>query len=80
MYLQGPLPNKRWGIFRSFQTGPSWSNPEAVLALNHPDATKGDMSPSLSHDGTRLLFASDRPNSKGGLDLWMVPTPQLGKK
>jgi gluconolactonase len=80
MYLQGLLPDKRWGIFRSFLDGQSWSNPEPVLALNHPDAPKGDLSPALSHDGSKLYFASDRPDGKGGLDLWMVPMAQLGKK
>jgi gluconolactonase len=80
MYLQGPLPAKRWGIFRSSGIGQSWSSPEALLALNHPDAPKGDMSPALSHDGSKLYFASDRPGGKGGLDLWVVPTAQLGKK
>jgi gluconolactonase len=80
MYLQGPLPDKRWGIFRSSLNGQSWSSPEPVLALNDPDAPKGDMSPALSHDGSRLYFASDRPGGKGGLDLYVVPTVQLGKK
>lgn len=80
MYLQGPLPGKRSGIFRSSLNGQSWSSPEPLLSLNHPDAPKGDMSPALSHDGSRLYFASDRPLGKGGLDLWVVPTAQLGKK
>jgi len=74
------LLDKRWGIFRSSGSGQSWSSPEPLLALNHPDAPKGDMSPALSHDGARLYFASDRPGGKGGLDLWVVPTVQLGKK
>jgi gluconolactonase len=80
MYLQGPLPDMRWGIFRSSGTRQSWSSPDPLLALNHPDAPKGDMSPALSHDGSKLYFASDRPGGKGGLDLWVVPTVQLGKK
>ena len=80
MYLQGSLPDRRWGIFRSFLNGQSWSSPEPVLALNDPDAPKGDMSPALSHDGSKLYFASDRPGGKGGLDLYVVPTVQLGKK
>jgi len=80
MYLQGPLPNKRWGIFRSSLNGQSWLSPEPVLALNDPDAPKGDMSPALSHDGSKLYFASDRPGGKGGLDLYVVPTMQLGRK
>jgi gluconolactonase len=80
MYLQGPLPENRWGIFRSTLSGQSWSSPEPLLSLNNPDAPKGDMSPALSHDGSRLYFASDRPGGKGGLDLWVVPTTQLRSK
>jgi gluconolactonase len=80
MYLQGPLPGKRWGIFRSSLTDQKWSSPEPVLALNDPDAPRGDMSPALSHDGSKLYFASDRPGGKGGLDLRVVPMAQLGKK
>ena len=80
MYLQGPLPDKRWGVYRSVLNGQSWSRPEPLLALNHPDAPKGDMSPALSHDGSNLYFASDRPGGKGGLDLWVAPMGQLGRK
>jgi gluconolactonase len=80
MYLQGPLSDERWGVFRSFLNGQTWSSPEPVLALNDPDAPKGDMSPALSHDGSKLYFASDRYGGKGGLDLWVVPVAQLGKK
>jgi Tol biopolymer transport system component len=80
MYLQGPLPGKRWGIYRSVLNGQSWSSPEPLLALNHPDAPKGDISPALSHDGSKLYFASDRPGGKGGLDLWVAPMGQVGKR
>lgn len=82
MFLQGPLEKDRWGLFTSTRAkiGAEWSKPAPLTMLNHPDAPRGDLSPSLSADGTKLFFASDRPGGKGGLDLWMVPTAQLGKK
>jgi Tol biopolymer transport system component len=48
--------------------------------LNDPDAQRGDMSPSLSGDGTTLWFASDRAGGKGGLDLWTIAVSQLSAK
>ena len=79
MYLQGPLDKERWGLFRSkrAKAGAAWSKPEPLSNLNHPEATRGDMSPCLSADGNRLYFASDRPGGKGGLDIWYVLTSQL---
>lgn len=82
IYLQGPLEKDRWGLFRSTRKTlkSSWSKPEPLTALNHPDGPRGDLSPSISPDGLRLYFASDRPGGKGGLDLWVIPTAQLKKK
>lgn len=79
MYLQGPFEKDRIGLFRSKRTkaGAVWSQPEPLINLNSPDATRGDMSPCLSADGTRLYFASDRPGGQGGLDLWVVETAGL---
>jgi hypothetical protein len=79
MYLQGPLENGGWGIFRSrrAKVGGEWSQPEPLTALNNTKGLRGDMSPSLSADGAKLYFASDRPGGKGGLDLWYVPTSEL---
>lgn len=80
MYMQGPLENDRWGLFRTHKTGTNWSKPEALESLNSADAPTGDRSPNLSRDGAMLYFASDRPGGKGGLDIWAVPTAQLQKK
>src|SRR5262249_21715639 len=82
MYLQGPLEKGRWGLFRSTRAkvGAEWSKPEPLTALNSPEAPRGDLSPCLSADGSRLYFASDGPGGKGGLDLGMVPTAQLAPK
>lgn len=80
MYLQGPLENERWGLFRSTLAAGRWGKPEPLDALNSPEAPTGDRSPSLSRNGRLLYFASDRPGGKGGLDLWVVPTAELPKK
>lgn len=79
MYLQGPVEGERLGIYRSTRPriGGAWTKPEPVAKLNHPDAKRGDQTPCLTPDGSRLYFASDRPGGKGGLDLWTVPTANL---
>ena len=84
MYLQGPVESKtkspRWGLFVSAsKDGKTWSRPESLESLNQDISAMGDMSPSLSRDGTMLYFASDRPGGKGGLDIWAIPTGQLKK-
>jgi hypothetical protein len=79
MYLQGPLGNSRWGLFRCTRPGPAmpWSKPEPLDGLNSPAAPTGDTSPCLAADGTKLYFASDRPGGKGGRDLWVIDTGVL---
>jgi Tol biopolymer transport system component len=80
MYLQGPLEKERVGLYRSIHAPTGWSKPEPLTTLNSPEAPKGDRSPCLSRDGSRLYFASDRPGGKGGWDLWVIPTYVLKKK
>ena len=80
MYLQGPLANNRWGLFRSTWNNSQWSKPEPLEALNNPKGEVGDLSPCLSRDGKLLFFASDRPGGKGGLDLWYVPIEEIQKE
>ena len=80
MYLQGPLDDKRVGLFVSTKATKGWKKPEPLTMLNHADAVKGDRSPALSADGSMLYFASDRPGGKGGSDIWAVPTAQLKMK
>jgi len=80
MYLQGPLEKDRTGLFVSTYDGKKWSKPEALEALNDPDAKTGDRSPNLSRDGKYLYFASDRAGGKGGLDIYTVETAKLAKK
>jgi hypothetical protein len=77
MYLQGPLGKDRVGLFVASKTAKGWTRPEPLSMLNHPDAPTGDFSPALNYDNSFLYFASDRPEGKGGLDIWAVPTVQL---
>ena len=81
MYLQGPLDEKakkpRWGLFRSTKAEKTWSKPEPLTMLNHPEGPMGDLSPCLNREGTYLYFASDRPGGKGGLDLYLISISRL---
>lgn len=84
MFLQGPLPGGRWGIFRCKRSHglhgwSRWSQPAALEGLNSPpeEAPQGETSPCLSRDDRRLYFASDRKGGKGGRDLWVVNAPGL---
>jgi hypothetical protein len=79
MYLEGPLSDDKVGLFVTRWTGKEWEKPAPLDMLNDPESKKGDMSPSLTRDGTKLYFVSDRPGGKGGLDIWVVPVMQLTK-
>lgn len=59
--------NDIWSATRP-GNGVPWSTPVNVgAAIN---TANGDVTPSLSRDGTMLLFASNRPGGSGGLDLY----------
>jgi hypothetical protein len=81
LYLEGPLGDKRSGLFRSKRSSVKqpWGKPEPLEGLSHPQARTGDHSPCLSWDGFRLYFSSDRPGGKGGLDLWVIETKWFRK-
>jgi hypothetical protein len=80
MYLQGPLAEGRWGLFRSTRSQSGWQKPEPLDSLNSAEAPTGDRSPALSRDGMFLYFASDRSGGKGGLDLYWIATAELSRK
>jgi Tol biopolymer transport system component len=85
MFVQGPLENGRWGLFR-FKRSKNldrswrpWGEPEALNVLNSTpeEAPVGDMSPSLSRDDGKLYFASDRRDGKGGIHLYEISAANL---
>src|SRR6185436_16760195 len=55
-------------IYRSLLVNGSWGD-ETAFAFNDPSFSTAH--PSLSADGSRLYFASDRPGGFGGVDIWM---------
>jgi outer membrane protein OmpA-like peptidoglycan-associated protein len=57
-------------LFVSRKSGSTWSTPEPLGGnINTPYEEKGA---ALSPDGNKLYFASDRPGSKGGLDIFVA--------
>ncbi len=46
---------------------PEWGN---LIPFDHNDANSNTGHPSVSPDGRRLYFASDRPGGVGGVDIW----------
>ena len=55
-------------LYQSRKTGDTWSNPTNL----GPDINTAnyESQPSLSADGRRLYFVSDRPGGKGRRDIW----------
>lgn len=76
MYLQGPREGGGTALFRSKRDGGKWSVPTPLKSLNHPEG-KWDGSPNLSRDGLILYFSSDRPNGKGGKDIYSIPVSAI---
>ena len=61
------VPSAQFDLTNALRTG--WSEP---VHLEPPINTSStDQSPALSPDGLSLYFASDRPGSLGGVDLWV---------
>lgn len=81
MIFQGRLADGRWGLFYSRRSSSgSWNAPTPIQELNDHPGKEGTLAPSLSWDGAYLFFASDRPEGKGGLDLYWVEVKQLNLK
>jgi glycosyl hydrolase family 2/WD40 repeat protein len=59
-------------IWTSLFDGVTWSAAQNVgAAVNGNDLNGTTTDPSLSADGDRLYFASDRPGGQGGMDVWV---------
>lgn len=64
-------------LFITRREGDSWTEPENMGPfVNSP---YWDSQPSLSPDGSRLFFSSDRPYGVGKKDLWMSTMDEDGK-
>jgi outer membrane protein OmpA-like peptidoglycan-associated protein/tetratricopeptide (TPR) repeat protein len=56
-------------IFYTYFNGKEWTN---ATGINKPINTNyWDAQPSFAADGRTMYFSSDRPNGKGGKDIWV---------
>ncbi|QQR98088.1 MAG: PD40 domain-containing protein [Sphingobacteriales bacterium] len=56
-------------IFYTYFNGKEWTN---ATGINKPINTNyWDAQPSFAADGKAMYFSSDRPNGKGGKDIWV---------
>jgi outer membrane protein OmpA-like peptidoglycan-associated protein/Tol biopolymer transport system component len=63
-------------IYFSVNTEGKWSIP---VNIGYPvNSAYSEKHPSISSDGKRLYFASDRPGGYGGLDIWMSKLEKNG--
>lgn len=62
-------------LFRATKNGSGWDKITEV-PFNGKDYSTGN--PSISKDGRTLYFASNRPGSMGGTDIWKVSLDQDG--
>ena len=62
-------------LYISQRAEAGWPAPQPLVAVNSLD---NDLSPTLSPDGQRLFFASDRPGGAGGLDIWSCERTATG--
>jgi len=56
-------------LYKATKSGDTWGNIK-LLPFNSKEYSTGN--PSLSRDGKTLYFASNRPGSIGGTDIWKV--------
>jgi len=54
-------------LFEASREGGKFGPPRRLVALDSPE---DDVDPYLWADGSRLVFSSNRPGGRGGLDLW----------
>jgi len=62
-------------LYRATKSGSGWDNVKD-LPFNNKDYSTGN--PSISKDGRVLYFASNRPGSMGGTDIWKVAIDENG--
>jgi outer membrane protein OmpA-like peptidoglycan-associated protein/tetratricopeptide (TPR) repeat protein len=62
-------------LYKSVKRDGKWTEP-APVGFNGKGFSTGN--PSVSKDGKTLYFASDRPGSLGGSDIWMVSVSDDG--
>ena len=67
LFFARSRPGQRADIVRSTFDGERWSKPDAVRELNSVD---DDRRMTLSGDGVRAIFASNRSGGHGGFDLY----------
>lgn len=63
-------------LFISKKVGSDWSEPENLG--DKVNSRYWDSQPSLSSDGSKLYFSSERPGGRGRKDLWMSETDENG--
>ncbi len=81
MFLEGISEDGRLEIFSCTKTlSGGWSKPIAVSNLKNSTGKIGTKSPSLSKDGLKLYFASDRAGGQGGLDIYSATVLELKLK
>lgn len=56
-------------IYYSTLEGFTWSEPKPIFPVN--DESYADCHPAISIDGDKLFFASNRPGSRGGMDIYV---------
>ena len=69
------LKKSRIYLFRATRNGDSWDK-VVSLPFNSKDYNTGN--PSISKDGKTLYFASNRPGSVGGTDIWKAAINEDG--
>lgn len=63
-------------LYISYEEGNDWSRP--VNMGENINSSSWDSQPSLSADGRKLYFISDRPGGQGGRDIWLSYTDEKG--
>lgn len=73
------VSNMVCNIYSTVKSGSTWSDPE-LLAINRKGSTTTQPALGVDADGNEVLyFASDRPGSKGGLDIFYATIDEDGE-